>query len=503
MTDTDTSAPALSYAEKARRIARQMVSLEKRRYQRDGFDLDLTYITPRVIAMGWPTEEGSLEAAYRNPMPEVQRFFKTKHTAAHPDAPDDAAARTDHYKIYNVCWERAYDVGGFFPLVSTCIPFLDHNCPPFQLLVDYMHDADAWLRADPRNVIAIHCKAGKGRTGLVIAAYLLHTSTQALKAARREEQRTAAAAAAGGTAGGRGAEAPAAPLAAAAAAAAGAAAPDGCQSLVGIDASLCDSPKKAIEYFGRKRTNDGKGLTIVSQMRYVFYYGRFAAGYMKTPRTFSLSHIRFVTVPAVGKSKKVPMDWNLEISMWGRTTGKVGGQGGAGGASGAGGAGGSSSCAAGGAAGGWQPLTVFDYKRHNGGVGCAPCADEQSMLFRLDDAGVRVCGDVKFVFSEGGKPIFRLWFHTAFVDRNYLCFGKNEVDKWKTGVIKKSEKKMAQTFDDDFKLEIFLQRIQDGLKIQGHLEKGEEEMMGEAAGGAGGSVRVAGEVQEQVYTAEI
>jgi hypothetical protein len=55
---------------------RQLVSGNKRRYKADGFDLDLTYLTSRLIAMGFPSQH--LEGLYRNPYPEVFRFLETR-----------------------------------------------------------------------------------------------------------------------------------------------------------------------------------------------------------------------------------------------------------------------------------------------------------------------------------------------------------------------------------------------------------------------------------------
>ena len=58
-------------------FAKRLVSLEKHRYQRDGYDLDLCYITERIIAMGFPSQ--GVEGFYRNHMEDVKTFFELKH----------------------------------------------------------------------------------------------------------------------------------------------------------------------------------------------------------------------------------------------------------------------------------------------------------------------------------------------------------------------------------------------------------------------------------------
>ena len=45
---------------------RALVSKKKHRMSEDGFDLDLTYVTPRIIAMGIPSVD--YQKMYRNRM---------------------------------------------------------------------------------------------------------------------------------------------------------------------------------------------------------------------------------------------------------------------------------------------------------------------------------------------------------------------------------------------------------------------------------------------------
>lgn len=107
---------------------RTVVSQNKKRFERDGFNLDLAYITPRIIAMGFPSE--GMEGVYRNALPDVYRFLETYHS--------------DGYKVYNLCSERTYNPAKFDGRVEF-FPFDDHNPPPFEIMRPFCIDAQALI----------------------------------------------------------------------------------------------------------------------------------------------------------------------------------------------------------------------------------------------------------------------------------------------------------------------------------------------------------------------
>ncbi|TYZ59971.1 hypothetical protein PybrP1_002448 [[Pythium] brassicae (nom. inval.)] len=156
-------------------LPRALVSQNKRRFRQGGFDLDLSYVHPRVIVMGYPAV--GVELAYRNPRAEVVRFLETRHS--------------DKYFVYNFCAEqtRCYPAS-VFANRTKCFPIEDHNVPTLEQMLAFCEHAAAWLDADPTRVVALHCKAGKGRAGMMACALLVRMqfAGSALAAVERYNQ---------------------------------------------------------------------------------------------------------------------------------------------------------------------------------------------------------------------------------------------------------------------------------------------------------------------------
>lgn len=142
---------------------RKLVSTNKVRYDQDGYSLDLAYITPRIITHGFPA--AGLEHMYRNPRYEVRRFLQDRHGAK--------------YFVFNFCAEpgRCYPASVFDGRVYR-FPYRDHQVPRLHVLHQFCETAGHWLQSDAENVAALHCKAGKGRAGMMACCLLLKTGVR-------------------------------------------------------------------------------------------------------------------------------------------------------------------------------------------------------------------------------------------------------------------------------------------------------------------------------------
>ena len=309
---------------------KSLVSQDKNRFCFDGFDLDLTYITPRIIAMGLPST--SYEAIYRNDMNDVLNFFNERHP--------------EHYKVYNLCEEKKYAPNVFYK--QGYFPFQDHEAPPLNLIRPFCEDAKKFLDEDSKNVVAIHCLAGKGRTGTLISCLLLYLGE-------------------------------------------------------------CDTAADCLKYYGIMRVDNGKGVTVPSQIRYVFYFEQILKNNIEHPITFKklcIKKIRIVTVPAFPKITFV-----VENKVDDKNN-------------------------------------VFNYSKKETLEENAPFID-----YELGDDGFNICGDVKILFFSisrfGGKDkIFKIWFNTNFVPEDGVLEIKKDL------IDKACKDKNCKKFKHNFKVEV-------------------------------------------------
>lgn len=93
-----------------------------------------------------------------------------------------------------------------------------------------------WLSTDIQHIVAVNCRAGKGRTGTLICCYLIYSGR-------------------------------------------------------------ISDPSQALKYYQAKRFTKGGGVTQPSQIRYVHYFADIFHGRVKCPLVSKLSKIQFLTLP--------------------------------------------------------------------------------------------------------------------------------------------------------------------------------------------------------------
>ena len=118
--------------------------------------------------------------------------------------------------------DRIYPKYIFYGKKVGLFPFNDRAPCPIKLILDFCVDICLYLASNPKGVAAIHCKAGKGRTGVMIVCYLIFSC-------------------------------------------------------------LCKNSDEALIHYAKQRTINNKGVTIPSQIRYIKYFESFLCANYEKP----------------------------------------------------------------------------------------------------------------------------------------------------------------------------------------------------------------------------
>lgn len=129
----------------------------------------------------------------------------------------------------------------------------DHHAPTIGVLFEVCYDMYHYLAKDERNVVVVHCNAGKGRTGTCIASYFLYSK-------------------------------------------------------------MMSTAEEAIRYYGEKRFEHGIGITQPCQLRYVKYFEDILGDKVMSPNLKILKGLKMYTIPNIKRGSCKPYVEIVQIS---------------------------------------------------------------------------------------------------------------------------------------------------------------------------------------------
>uniref|UniRef100_A0A8D2LGI2 Auxilin n=1 Tax=Varanus komodoensis TaxID=61221 RepID=A0A8D2LGI2_VARKO len=115
-------------------------------------ELDISYITSRIIVMSFPGE--GVELGFRNHIDDVRTFLDSRHP--------------DHYTVFNLS-PKSYRTTRFHNRVSEC-SWPVRQAPSLHNLYAVCKNMHNWLQQNPKNVCVIHCMDGRVASAVLVSA---------------------------------------------------------------------------------------------------------------------------------------------------------------------------------------------------------------------------------------------------------------------------------------------------------------------------------------------